>query len=797
MQRDLFVLTVASLLHDVGKAFHKLGSVDNFDDLIKKLKENYGGSKAHYHVGAALVELAADSVTDNVKKTLLNEIAALIAAHHNYSDNPNPYFNTPPKRFSLRDDFPFQRLRDMLMNADHLASAEGRDNNSKMEKGQEDSRVLKPFYSREDVLEEIRLGKSAQPYLLAPRSYRGLEFSSNVDSGISKALLQHLYKELKQHLRNIPTEEKNEFQMGWVLSLLRILREYLMYVNSYKQSQIPHTSLYVHSLVTAALASSLYEKDKGKKVYFVKIELKHLQDFITNLGFKTYTGAHTSKILRGRSFLIDKITKVITAHLLNKLGKTHANALLITSGKAELLVPLSEDERKMLLDEVLTFQKDLMEEGYRPLEIRIGFVEVNLTSDKQENVKILRESYKKVHLMTGFYSSYHQPRLMRELSEVSTKDKKDAGFCSICGHVTLELEYLEKMPVCKACKKADELGDVLGDIIAGKWKTDNLGYFSLEFQVNKNFYGVRDVFWFRIPKEFYGNLINVLDSHSNIGWFYDLLPSKMEKDLDKLVSDEGLSKAAFVGLDFDNMGTIFSRITKEGLARGVELSHFMEAFSISLVNRVEKKYVLFAGGDDIKFISPLEVTLDGLEKMVSLLKSIQLAKQVLGFSGGIILMNIKSPISISYRDLEERAEKKAKEYKKDYGSNIYLGYIPPHDKTKNYIPLDKIKTFKEKVKTYKEDLDNEAGLLTSSFVYNLYALHDENLAGYISTSDVKGELLQLLNEGYANYMWKKLENKVKDDNWKKQLYFTYRKDYEEGWFFPVSFTSLFILRGEK
>ncbi|MEM4295368.1 MAG: HD domain-containing protein [Candidatus Anstonellales archaeon] len=368
-ERQIYLLTVASLLHDIGKAFLKIGGSIP-EELDAFINERYNGKKYHHYLGAALVEIACNStnLSDEHKEDLLI-ISKLIRGHHELQgtdwSEKNEFYN----EIINGTDEELKKLLKILIKADHMSARERDISNTEFpesetndthisEDKKNSDKLLKPIFPLED-LSKI---KNPEPLLIG---YESFDFNRE-----TKPTANEVYQSIKKHLMNYNRKA------GWVQTLLYILKEYTFFIQSYKQSKAPHISLYSHSITTAAIASSLIFSGIHGPIAVVWLKLGGLQNFINMLEDKDFKGKGGSKVLRGRSKYIETLTYEIVYKITTYCGLTPANAVMISSGKALLLLPTSEVNKA---SEVLQNYRRLLLLDLRIDLLKLGMGSSNLT----------------------------------------------------------------------------------------------------------------------------------------------------------------------------------------------------------------------------------------------------------------------------------------------------------------------------------------------------------------------------------------------------------------------------------
>lgn len=122
---------------------------------------------------------------------------------------------------------------------------------------------------------------------------------------------------------------------------------------------IPDISLYAHLKNTAALSHVYLNEARAR---LLRVELNGIQDFISSV----VTERAASRVLRGRSFLVELLQDSITKLMIEFLGLTKSSVLVFEGGGITLIVPGSVDYK--LLEHV---NKSIYEELYKTFHARL------------------------------------------------------------------------------------------------------------------------------------------------------------------------------------------------------------------------------------------------------------------------------------------------------------------------------------------------------------------------------------------------------------------------------------------
>ncbi|MGC9171119.1 MAG: type III-A CRISPR-associated protein Cas10/Csm1 [Thermoproteus sp.] len=213
----------------------------------------------------------------------------------------------------------------------------------------------------------------------------------------------------------------------------------------------PDTSLYAHSILAAALAST------GGEFMLVSIDVGKIQEYITRARTTTWAMA----ILRGRSLRITLLQKIAARRLIDELNKmlggdvvTHANILMDTGGEVVLLIPKVEG-----LDEVARrLEDDVLQESEGALSIYVAYSGPHRLDDIGKFEELMKELSRKVLERKLTYKLYPKP------SEKGNAKSRFGTYsfyndvCQFCGRparTTAINRFGETLELCDMCK--DEL----------------------------------------------------------------------------------------------------------------------------------------------------------------------------------------------------------------------------------------------------------------------------------------------------------------------------------------------------
>jgi len=339
----LQTVSIAGMLHDIGKFAERAGAVESGDPDIIQQEYRY----AHgFHTEHALKLLFPEEQLskkrgDSAECTVLN----LAARHHN----------------------PRNVLELLIAEADRIASGHERvegDAHSDYDTGGRERKSKTPMLS---IMARIRLKKHAERQE-GPGDWRyrinneGLAYFSDEFYRLFPVSSdeygpEEVRRDYRDHWqafrRTIGADNGLGLDLfGQTSTIFDVCRAFLWCLPaSTRREEMPDVSLFDHQKATAALAASLYwyhaendslqeaaitDRVQDKFLLFCG-DISGIQRFIYSLSSK---GAY--KTLKGRSFFIQLLSELLADNFIQTLGLTRANILYASGGKFYLLLPNTE-----------------------------------------------------------------------------------------------------------------------------------------------------------------------------------------------------------------------------------------------------------------------------------------------------------------------------------------------------------------------------------------------------------------------------------------------------------------------
>lgn len=585
--KDVELVTVAGLLHDIGKLRQRCKDSNSID------KYNLGFTREHNrYAHAAHTAQAIDEMGFAEFKDLL----VTTASHH--KDN-------------------LGGLEKIVQEADYLASSERKDDDESTDF--KTSKLL-------SIFSEIKIKKNTPK-----KVYFDVQpFSENISmpddskeyktKEIAKKKYEKLYDSLIYDVKKANLSFTNTFQD--FLTLKTILEKYTTFVPSSSYKTYPDVSLYDHLHSTAAIATALYKTESRNKFVLIQGDFTSIQNFIfSKLG---ESNKYMGKILRAKSFFVTIATEMIALKICKEMGLTPLSIIMNGGGKFTILAPKTESINEILDKIKLNVNKEFAKINYLQTKFALTYIE-----DDFENLAYGKcsEVFKKLALK--FENDKLRIDAGIDVFDDYIGSLKNKNICESCGVVPQESHG---KALCEYCNKFKEIGEKLSkakyveiDINKSIFNGINLSdkvtnngsiYYALD--ENENF-AVKRI----------SNYLPTFSKEDKSDPRYNLVEEKFENieagDVKSFyhIAVEGLIKEkdgfygrkhlAILKADIDNLGQIFVNGFKEDstdsstISRIVSLSRMTDFFFTTLLKKLIREnypniYTVFAGGDDLFLI---------------------------------------------------------------------------------------------------------------------------------------------------------------------------------------------------
>lgn len=673
MKREALVLAAAGLLHDIGKVIYRAGRIDG---------------RNHSVSGADFINEIADD----------KELVKCIRYHH----------GKEIARAGLAED----SLAYITYIADNISS--GSDRRGREIEGDPEAPRFNRAMPMEPVFNILNLTPGEQPR-------RAVYLSSTLDERLPYPITAEGQKrsesDYNECLQNIKANLKRvEFNEHYLNSLLEITETYLSYIpSSTMVSQLPDISLFDHQKITAAVSTCifLYLDSTGERNYkkllfeednlfysrkaflMMSCDFSGIQKFIYNIRSR-----QALKGMRARSFYLEMFLEHICDEILEGAGIARVNLLYTGGGHAYLILPNTEEAKRMLGDFEKRINAWLVANYGAGLYIAIASTEctgndlMNKPASDSPYRAVYQElskslSLKKLHRYDAETIIY----LNRSDGEASQRE------CKICGSIS----RLEKNDdICLTCSAFTKIAEniIKEDILVVTAREQQPSLFGVELPSASG--GSRRMYFMGESqvKELLKEKTSALRVYSKNKMYTGLdFSTKLwvgdyiwDSNLEEMAEhSQGIKRLAVLRADVDNLGTAFitgfdrpGEESPEGkykyatLSRTVAFSRQMSLFFKYYINQILKGdfgakqftlygsnrqvaprqvAIVYSGGDDLFIVGAWnEVT----EAAVDLQEAFN--KYCLGsltISGGIGVFDSKYPISQMASEtaaLEEKAK---------------------------------------------------------------------------------------------------------------------------------------------
>ena len=728
--RDIELVSVAGLLHDIGKFGQRAGI--EFKDSQYKLFD-YKYKHAAYNA-QILNELAFN---------LGDELSDSASMHHNPKDE----------------------LSWIIASADRMASGFEREKfdeyNAKFDKEDFKKQRLWHLFDKD---------KRFAIDTLNPNSIYPV--GKNEDNTNEYKKLWDSFIEDLEKIKKKATSSIDAFTIDY------LLKKYTSFIPSSTTFKLKdyapvkaNIPLYDHLRATAIFSSviyKLYENGNKNIINYYKGESSNIEqkdmilingDFfgIQNFIFDGVPASKASKILRAKSAYIQILTKIIAFYIVDELELSYNSIISTNAGKFEILGvndKNSIDKLHNIQDELNDF---FIKEYFGETGIGISFVEASLADfiekDRYKNKlrkrladEVEKTKFKKFDLISKKpVLEYDEGITNQNLCEYCNKRKKEEDEDS-CPSCTLFIKIGEKLAKSNFLSISKRSGK---DRVFGEYFIN----FSNEVKRVDNTIALYDI---TNDEEFRGYAKWELSSYvaknekNEVKTFEELAKESVKESKEDESREHGVEALMAMKGDVDSMGKFIknSDITNS-FARYNFFARMIDYFfsvKASVMMKDRALYTVFAGGDDIFILGAWDEVIDFTKELRE-----EFVKFVgdsgLTFSVGMIMTKPNKPVNF-IADIAEGALEKSKGYKPEQKEG---------DQEKNAITL-----FRQ----------------TVGFDEYLYDMNDD----FKVIKDIAEKYPELFNTAFWYRLLKfcdmreNIENDIKNTLWKSKLSYTFKRN---------------------
>ena len=681
--RDRELIALGGLLHDIGK-FVQRARKDGYEFRRAEDTDHFGYEHAaiSYQVSSEILGKLGINAQD---KNLV-----LSACFHHKPDTNHP--DADPELFNVRALF---RL------ADWYASVE---RSKDLDKETEEA-----FKRLRPVFEKVDIGKGVSQkeyfYKLSPLTICSDEeeklppiFPADREEANEYARTkgEELFNEYFGNYKDLfeqfirPFEKLTPFQtLSHKLSFLyhQFYRftwcvPSSIYDRENYHSHYPDISLFDHSRVVSALATSLYTEENlehlkdykdskrsffadSLRIYIFEGDISGIQKFIYDIA----NVKGVAKRLRGRSVFLSFLPELVGRFILRRLGYPWTNLLYAGGGKFQAVVAFEEGIEERIGELAKEVDKVLVSR----FGGQLGFVVYGRSlrlSELERYSDIVKDLMEK-----GLDAKKRKFKgVIDSFDELANRYAgKEIVACPSCRWELIE----EGKETCQLCEDFKNLGDavVKSKILIFSDKPlkgekgiylDGIGGVYLTERVKtKEEYS--DAFILNLPERL-GDISGI----TGFRFLVNVVPHDEEgiKSFEELVEEaEGDRKLSFVIADVDNLGFIFMKGLKESytISRVATLSRNLDLFFSGYLNTLfsknkykDKIYTLYAGGDDLSIVAPWDVAIKVMKEVRKAFGYFVCENPSFGLSCGMFTAGGNYPIRLAFERVKKE-EKRAKD----------------------------------------------------------------------------------------------------------------------------------------
>ncbi|HHG75107.1 MAG TPA: type III-A CRISPR-associated protein Cas10/Csm1 [Persephonella sp.] len=673
MKKDKYLIALAGLFHDIGKFYYRAKRLTTSD------KEKKEFAHAHAVLSAKWIQEHKD-IFEEIEQGLTNILVNWGARHHNPTDD------LESKIVQIADRYSSAHEREKILQDElnFLHSVFERINFGKV-----DSSTEKTFgiYTPE----KLKLDRE----LTFPKLIKGI-IKEEKDNDLDKVIIRYFENQVEEVLGFVSSKDLTKFINDKYQKLFDDFNEtfkklssnftnsferffnftyYLLQIYTWsvpastydmerKNRHYPDISLFDHSRVLSAIATSLYDyvKEKGinprknttkdfddKEVFLlVEGDVGGIQKFLFNI----YKSSETSeaefsiaKALRGRSFFLSMVPDIFARYILDELGYPITNAIYIGGGKLQLLI----GNTLYNLQRLKEIEKEINEYLFKEFELDLSF-------------SLATQSFKGIELKTsnGFLNQieYLQQELDKKkkqkigellFEELETlEEAQNTNLCPSCK--SLKCEGNSKL--CKWCNLSQGIGNIIPKIdylafirsginLENEKKIIDFGKFGKVVLLDKNdvkkinenieeilILNKTELTEYSNGFKFLGNTVPII-TKENVKVFNEYKSEDISIEKNNVLPFEilvkfaqGDKKLGFFRADVDNLGLIFS----DGLRSiEIETEEDESLYTISRIASLSRMLDLFFSGYLNKLAE--EITKDYIKDLIKTLEKAKIKNE--------------------------------------------------------------------------------------------------------------------------------------------------------------------------
>lgn len=625
-------VTLAALLHDIGKFYQRTGYKLENNDFYKQF-ETRKGSYRHASYTAQFID---KYIKDGFKSFLIQS-----AEHHVTTES-------------------------IIKKADHIASGHDRKPNPSEEILDQDEEELLHLQTSTHftkrlltIFNEINLtGDKNKPlYVLLSKldNYRTSNQMPTLDKNEGQAEYKKLFDEMIDEINKIKYRTYEELHH----LIYPIIKKYTATIpaNTYTED-FSTVSLFDHLKLTTAIANCLKRTNHDSSFVLVEYDTSGIQSFIYRIAEGTQTKPNIAKALRTRSFYLNILSDFVAYSIVNYFGLSYENILYSAGGRGLILVQNSFDFESKMEDINSKIEKSIFDLHNGEISFSIAYNEITPEGLQKSTFKelmdgdskkmISKKSQKFLSLFKNPNFSYVSEETENLCSTCESNDAKGKGMCQVCDSllrlndeiIARKNSFVIEYDFRDASKTNADFTISIGEL--GKINI----FLSEEVRINPN------CFYQSINSSSIGEIKYYARSNVRGLTFGEIARES-----------EGDPKLAVIKMDVDNLGYIFSKGIKQDTqtsSKILTLSRMMDYFFTKVLvdicahpNYKNSIYINYSGGDDLVIISPASMSLNLVDHINREFSQYTGQNPGLHLSAGIEIMHPSSPIRFAV----ERAER--------------------------------------------------------------------------------------------------------------------------------------------